>query len=237
MSRKEKSRLPIARSPGVLSKEVATTIAQARRAIIKYDSGWTTALANTDDRLFEALKSLYAVCLAFDRQPKQRDAYLESAKIAVHGNTRNRFQPVIRALLKGCHVELRKRATKYAGVVAFAMSEDISAGEFKSFVRRRHGGLEAAYRTYVKQQRIPREQLRRLKERKAIVDRFVQTGSNISFPCTAQMEGRSGIALAVVDIADGHFRVLRVLDHRPEEIERLLEPQAQRWATSQARQA
>lgn len=220
-----------------ISVTIKRAVDQARLVIGRFDASWGNALARTDQVMMRALEALYEVCVAFDRQPRQREPFLRSAKVNPHGNVRNPYQPIVRALLKDCHGDLRARITRYAGIVALARSDKVPPREFVRFVKHEHGGVAGAYKEFTRRQRVPREQLHRLKERKAIVDRFIETGINVSFPCPSQMEGHSGIALAVVDVTDGHFRVLRLLDHRPEEIERLVEHQARNWVASQTRQS
>ena len=217
-----------------LSTSVQKAINRARLVVGRFDASWSTALARTDQAMMKALGAVYDVCIAIDRQPRQREAFLSSARVSPHGNVRNSYQPIVRALLKDCHGDLRARITRYAGVVALARSDKVPSKAFTRFVQHEHGGIAAAYKEFVRRQRIPREQLQRLKERKAAVDGYLQSGTNENFPIPARMEKRAGIALAVIEIADGNFRLLRVLDQTPEEIERLVEHQARRWA-SQAR--
>ena len=227
------SRVAVSQESPALSPSVQQIVDKARRIVGRFDASWGSALARTDRAMLSALEAIYSLCVVLDRQPRQREAFLRASNVSPHGNVRNPQQPIVRLLLRECHGDLRSRVTKYAGVVALAAIERVPPKEFIRFVKRSHGGVAGAYREFVRRQKVPREQLRRLKERKEVVDRFIETGTNVGYPCTSQMEGRSGLALAVVDIAEGQFRVLRLLDYEPEEIERLVEPQARRWIASQ----
>lgn len=227
------SRVAVSQEPPALSSSVQQIVDKARRVVGRFDASWGSALARTDRAMLNALQAIYSLCVVLDRQPRQREAFLRASNVSPHGNVRNPHQPIVRSLLRECHGDLRSRVTKYAGVVALAAIEGVSPKEFVRFVKHSHGGIAGAYKEFTRRQQVPREQLRRLKERQEVLGRFIETGTNAGYPCTSQMEGRFGLALAIVDIAEGQFRVLRLLDHGPEEIERLVEPQARRWMASQ----
>jgi hypothetical protein len=153
--------------------------------------------------------------------------FLADRKIKIHGNTRNAYQPYVRAFAKRAHPFLRSKLCKLAEVVGLACHENVPPDEFAAWLK--NHPVEQACKEY---RRIMREQsnsrydkaTRRIKE--LLIDPEKEpdkTPLRAATPLTQGLVGFKLLVAALVPDGRGDFRVLGPLPHEEDEVMRIVE--------------
>jgi hypothetical protein len=205
---------------------------RALQLMTAYDEKVSTSLAKTQKEHLAALNALHEVCAALT-DDEVREAWFAHHDIKTHGNLRNPYQPIVKKILdRAASTEIRKRATRYAGAIAFAIYRDVAVGEFPKLIEDTEGGIEELYKAW---RRTETAQSRSTEAKKESVDRmadFMNEFGETDIPPTPATEGHHGLTIAAVEFNEGRIIRLRVLTSDKGKVAQMIERHA-RTATSE----
>lgn len=206
------------------SQRLRDQIAAAQTAVAECSD----ALSATRASQMHALAALYAVALAFDQQPEAKAAFLKRAGIKQNGNTKNPYQPIVKAFLKRGDNLMKARATKYANCIALATISEAPPAEFSKHVEDL-GGIEKASTTYSKaSRRTVSERNLQARSQQELIKQYL--GEKPRLDCESRAAGGySGRQLAVLECnGDETFGLYRIIELDQDQVTRFLLRHAQK---------
>lgn len=203
--------------------------AALKRAILlvgDYDKKVSISLAQTKKEHLSALNALHEVCVALSDEDV-RNEWFDREEIPVHGNLKNPYQPVVRAILnRAASAEIRKRATRYAGAIAVAIDRKIGVGEFATLIEQTEGGIEELYKTWRLAQGTQSRTVEAKKEAADLITAFVGEFGEIDIEPSLATEGHQGLTIAAVEFNEGRIVHLRVLISDETKVRQMIERHA-----------